>query len=147
MKSIDFHICLPGSNRDCENISKLLLYLGFKKVPLPIPWKNSGLQWFRKGGIQVQLIPSSFDRKDSTNNVLQKYMTNLPHIAFEVEKLPTQTVLKKMRLKIIDGPLERPDGLRQLYLLASSGSFFLELNTRCKTPNDRSQVKKPKLNF
>lgn len=134
MRSIDFHIGLPGTARQCHQMAAFLLFLGFDRVDLPPRWKNSGLQWFQKEGIQIQLIPKTFLRNDSQKkSQLHKFMTTLPHIAFNVSSFPSKENIKTLRLHIIEGPLTRPDGLEQLYLMGHSKNYFLELNLRNET--------------
>ena len=129
-KSIDFHIGLPGTLDECNAVAALLRFLNFKVVKLPEQWKESGLQWFQKDGLQIQLIPKSFARMDSHSRTLQNAMVTFPHVAFVVDRFPSQKKIKSMGLYIIEGPLTRPDGLQQLYLMGHSRKYFIELNTR-----------------
>ena len=62
----------------------------------------------------------------SSNDFVSK-----PHVALSVETLPTTLELKQMGLHSIGESVCRPDGLRQLYLVAkTSDAFFIELNVR-----------------
>ena len=131
-KSIDFHIGLPGTLDECNAVATLLRFLKFKVVKLPEEWKDTGLQWFQKDGLQIQLIPKYFARMDSHNKKLQNIMITFPHVAIVVDKFPSLQKIEKMGLYIIEGPLRRPDGLQQLYVMGHSRKYFIELNTRIK---------------
>ena len=128
-KSIDFHIGIPLKKKDIKKLGFLLKFLKFNEVELPLKWKKSGLKWFQIEKLQIQLIPETFQRNDS-NKTLNSIMTTIPHVAFSVKDFPTKEILQKCNITIIDGPLLRPDGLEQLYLLIPSNSFFIELNKR-----------------
>lgn len=129
-KSIDFHIGLPGTLDECNAMASLLRFFHFKIVKLPDKWKDSGLQWFQKDGLQIQLIPKSFLRMDSHSRKLQNAMVTFPHVAIVVDKFPSPKKIETMGFHIIEGPLTRPDGLQQLYLMGNSRKYFIELNTR-----------------
>ena len=130
-KSIDNHIGVPCKIQNQALFGKILIDNGYHQVDIPRKWKNIGLKWYKKDNNQIQLIPPSFNRKDSkSSSKLMKMMTTIPHIALNVNGFPEEEYLKN-HFEIIEGPICRPDKLSQLYLsLPGEESYFLELNTR-----------------
>ncbi len=72
--------------------------------------------------------------RNTGNPVLQDALTTKPHLVLSVEALPTQVDLHEIGLRSIGKSVCRPDGLRQLYVMAdATDSFFMELNTQDQT--------------
>ena len=132
-RSIDTHFGLPCSVDTCSKYEHLLSMVGYRPVNLPAAWQDTGLKWFRRGESQIQLIPETFHR-NTGNPVLQDALITKPHLALSVEALPTQVDLHEIGLRSIGKSVCRPDGLRQLYVMANdTDSFFMELNTQDQT--------------
>jgi len=140
VSGIDSHIGIPCNQKNLQSLTSLLLLAGYDKTHIPPEWKDSGLQWFRNGQFQVQLIPKSFNRTDA-DPAIMKAMVTIPHLALRVDQLPGKRKLQEIGLNPLGEVARRPDGLYQLYAMPEGNpSYFLELNARKDSSHQRKRV-------